>query len=296
MNVNNKVKMLISGMTLIMLSGVILITNASPNEVNSSQPIKNEVKSFEYSSSNVQIKSKDNKVSVIELKGEYSSKEKSKNYIENILSDSIYDKVDNAQMKHFAMLDKEDNANLPLKQKALSIKAEDAYNLAEKSYSKEDDKIVLPKPEQPETLKPTFSDKNKIIKAYPHNSFKSYMSWTALASNTPQGKLSAKATKDPATAIMKYEDRYLVALGFAYTDKIGEHIDIVMESGQVIPAIVGDWKAKKDTDKYNSACQSNGSIVEFIVSSNKEANIVTNKSGSYNSIFPGKVKEFRKSI
>lgn len=138
------------------------------------------------------------------------------------------------------------------------------------------------------------SKKSVVIKAYPHKEFKSYMRWTALGPNTTQGKFSAKATPDPETAIMKYNGRYLVALGFAYADHVGQEIDIVMESGQVIPAVVGDFKATEHTDKYKSAQRWDGSVVEFIVSSNAAAAKATNGTGSYNSIFPGKVKEFRK--
>lgn len=138
------------------------------------------------------------------------------------------------------------------------------------------------------------SKKSVVIKAYPHKEFKSYMRWTALGANTNQGKFCAKATPDPETAIMKYNGRYLVALGFAYADHVGQEIDIVMESGQVIPAVVGDFKATEHTDKYKSAQRWDGSVVEFIVSSNAAAAKVTNGTGSYNSIFPGKVKEFRK--
>ena len=133
-----------------------------------------------------------------------------------------------------------------------------------------------------------------VIKAYPHKDFKSYMSWTALSPSSPQGKFSAKAEVDPETAIMMYEDRYLVALGSAYADEVGQKIDIVMESGQIIPAIVGDFKADEHTDEYGSTQRWDGSVVEFIVSSNEEAAEVTKKTGSYNLIFPGLVKEFRK--
>lgn len=131
------------------------------------------------------------------------------------------------------------------------------------------------------------------IKAYPHNTFKSYMRWTALSSSSPQGRLAAQSVKDPSTAIMVHEGRYLVALGFAYASRIGQHIDMVMENGQIIPVIVGDWKARAHTDQWNSASKGNGDIVEFIVSSNADANRAVSGSGSYNTIFPGKVKEFR---
>ena len=138
------------------------------------------------------------------------------------------------------------------------------------------------------------SDKGEIIKAYPHREFKSYMSWKALSPKSKQGQFSAQATPDPETAIMMYNGRYLVALGFAYADEVGQEIDIVMESGQVIPAVVGDFKAEEHTDEHNSTQRWDGSVVEFIVSDNEAAKKVTNGTGSYNNIFPGLVKEFRK--
>lgn len=138
------------------------------------------------------------------------------------------------------------------------------------------------------------SDKDEIIKAYPHREFKSYMSWKALSPKSKQGQFSAQATPDPETAIMTYNGRYLVALGFAYADEVGQEIDIIMESGQVIPAVVGDFKAEEHTDEHGSTQRWDGSVVEFVVSSNAEAAEITNGTGSYNNIFPGKVKEFRK--
>lgn len=138
----------------------------------------------------------------------------------------------------------------------------------------------------------TQSTSGTTIKAYPHVTFKSYMRWGALATRSPQYKLCSKATADPETAILKYNGRYLVAFGYAYAEYIGQDIDIIMESGEVIPATVGDWKAIKDTDSNRSSSLDNGSIIEFIVSSNEAANKVLNGSGNYNSIFKGKVKEF----
>lgn len=137
-------------------------------------------------------------------------------------------------------------------------------------------------------------EKTEVIPAYPHREFKSYMSWTALHPESTQGKFSAQAVADPETAIMTYNGRYLVALGSAYADHVGQEIDIVMESGQIIHAVVGDFKAAEHTDEYGSTQRWDGSVVEFVVSSNSEAAEVTKGTGSYNIIFPGKVKEFRK--
>ena len=169
------------------------------------------------------------------------------------------------------------------------------YNYEE--VQKKVDTFMSTKPTQQSNNTKTFNSRissNKIIPAYPHSTFKSYMAWTALSPGSPQGKLCAKATKDSNTAILMYEGRYLVALGKAYGGHIGEKIDVVMENGNIIPVMVGDWKANAHTDQYNSATTHDGSIIEFIVSSNKEAAQAVNRSGNYNVIFPGKIKEFRK--
>ena len=140
-------------------------------------------------------------------------------------------------------------------------------------------------------------DGYKTIKAFPYNTtFKSYMPWTALSPKYAQGQLLAKATPDPETAIMTYEGRYLVALGFAYADMVGEKIDVVMEDGTVIPVMIGDFKALEHTDDNNSITVHDGSIIEFIVSSSTEAAKVVKQTGNYNTIFPGKIKEFRKIV
>lgn len=148
--------------------------------------------------------------------------------------------------------------------------------------------------ETEQTEQTKVSEKTEVIPAYPHKEFKSYMSWTALHPESAQGKFSAQAVADPETAIMTYNGRYLVALGFAYADYVGQEIDIVMESGQIIHAVVGDFKAAEHTDEHNSTHLWDGSVVEFVVSSNSEAAEATKGTGSYNIIFPGKVKEFRK--
>ena len=163
------------------------------------------------------------------------------------------------------------------------------YNEIQKEVAK-----ILPKPpRQQAKVSRGSSLGGKIIKAQSHRDFKSYMPCSALSKNSPQGRLCAKASPDVNTAILMYEGRYLVALGFAYAGDIGTKIDVIMESGQVIPVIVGDWKATNDTNN-NSTDSGDGSIIEFIVSSNRAANKAVNGSGSYNYLFPGKVKEFIK--
>lgn len=133
-----------------------------------------------------------------------------------------------------------------------------------------------------------------IMPAYPHSTFKAYMQWTATAESSDQYQLALTAEADPETAIMMKNGRYLVAIGFAYGDYVGQEIDIYMESGQYIPAIIGDFKAIEHTDEWQSAAVEKGDILEFVVSSNEDAGIAVNGMGNYDSFFPGYVKEFRK--
>lgn len=162
---------------------------------------------------------------------------------------------------------------------------------------KEENAEVVAEPittEVEETPKEITSDKSTVIKAFPHKSFKSYMRWTALHPQSKQGIFAAKATADPETGIMMYNGRYLIALGSAYASYVGEEIDVIMESGQIIPAVIGDFKADEHVDENHSTHLMDGSVIEFVVSSNEAAGNATNNSGSYNNIFPGLVKEFRK--
>lgn len=170
----------------------------------------------------------------------------------------------------------------------------DSFTITENAVRENQEQKAESKDNTEQTVETASSSKSEVIPAYPHEEFKSYMRWTALHPQSKQGKFSAKASPDPETAIMMYNGRYLVALGFAYADYVGQEIDIVMESGQVIPAVIGDFKAKEHTDERNATHLWDGSALEFVVSSNEEAAKVTNYTGSYNNIFPGLIKEFRK--
>jgi hypothetical protein len=59
-----------------------------------------------------------------------------------------------------------------------------------------------------------------------------------------------------------------VAVGTYYTETIGTRVDLVMESGEVVPCIVGDVKKNKDTDATNRQHNVDGSVIEFVVNAN----------------------------
>ena len=61
------------------------------------------------------------------------------------------------------------------------------------------------------------------------------------------------------------DGRYCIAVGSAFTTKLGTYIDLVLSNGFVIPCILADCKADKDTDPSNRITVHDNSAVEFIV-------------------------------
>ena len=106
------------------------------------------------------------------------------------------------------------------------------------------------------------------IKQAPKTSgVKSYMPYKAITSvNSPQYKLQTQAYTG-THGIRQVDGRYCVALGSFYTSKIGQKFDLVLENGTVIPCILADQKADKDTDGNNQVTSHNGCMSEFVVDS-----------------------------
>lgn len=96
------------------------------------------------------------------------------------------------------------------------------------------------------------------------NGMKSYMPFNIFPAECPQDNLQLIAHTGEY-GIRKVCDRYCVAIGTAFCATIGDKIDIKLTNGAVIPAIVGDWKADKDTDPSHQIAVADGSVVEFIV-------------------------------
>lgn len=102
-----------------------------------------------------------------------------------------------------------------------------------------------------------------------NSNFKAYMGYTAVTCvSSPQYQLlnGENAYTDANTGIRMVDGRYCIALGSFYTSTIGQKVDLYLETGVVIPCILGDCKAdchtNWDTHQY---CNTNGSVAEFIV-------------------------------
>lgn len=96
--------------------------------------------------------------------------------------------------------------------------------------------------------------------------FKSYMSYKCItAVSSPQYKLQVSEAYTGKYGIRQVNGRYCVAIGSHFTSKIGTWFDLILENGTVIPCILADQKADKDTDGSNIVTQHNGCMSEFVV-------------------------------
>lgn len=96
--------------------------------------------------------------------------------------------------------------------------------------------------------------------------FKSFMSYKAITSkSSPQYKLQHEKAYTGKNGIRQVDGRYCVAIGSYFTNEIGALFDLVLENGTVIPCILADQKADKDTDSQNIITRHNGCLSEFIV-------------------------------
>ena len=104
----------------------------------------------------------------------------------------------------------------------------------------------------------------KTTKIVGSSGFKSYMSYKAITKkDSKQYKLQQLAHTD-SQGFRKYEGQYIVAVGTGVGGTVGQFIDIILENGTHIPAVIGDIKSDKDTDESNIFCH-NGCCTELIV-------------------------------
>lgn len=100
-----------------------------------------------------------------------------------------------------------------------------------------------------------------------------YMSYTSITNkstkqyviNYESGAYTDENGCRRITCTWDNEDYYLVAIGQGYGFKAGDYIRIFFEDGTSVKAIIGDMKARADTDETNRYQAFDGSVVELIV-------------------------------
>lgn len=94
--------------------------------------------------------------------------------------------------------------------------------------------------------------------------FKSYMDYEAITNkNSEQYKMQQQAETDP-DGCRVYNNRYCVAMGSYYSKQIGTPIDVTLDTGVVIPCVLGDAKNDIHTNATHQV-GSHNDVVEFIV-------------------------------
>ena len=87
---------------------------------------------------------------------------------------------------------------------------------------------------------------------------------------------------DP-NGLIKYNNRYCIAIGTGYTQQIGDRVTLVLADGRILRCVVGALKAPVHTDSSNRYDVADGSVAEFIVDK-KVFNGVKDGSGTVNFI------------
>lgn len=107
-----------------------------------------------------------------------------------------------------------------------------------------------------------------------NNSIKSWMGYLAITNTASrQYKLQHSKAYTGKYGIRQVKGRYCIALGSYYTTTIGRYVDIILNNGTVIPCIIADCKADRDTDSLNRM-HPDGSLVEFVVDSSALATMI----------------------
>ena len=101
-----------------------------------------------------------------------------------------------------------------------------------------------------------------------NSSKKTFMGYGAVKSrNTVQWQVlndDEHSWSDEKTGFRMYDDRICIAIGQGYALP-GDKVDVVMKNGSVLRCIIGDAKAKHDTDPTWSYQRYDGSVIEMIV-------------------------------
>lgn len=109
-------------------------------------------------------------------------------------------------------------------------------------------------------------------------SIKSFMSYESISSKSSNQYQLQKNAYTGEYGIRKVHNRYCIAVGSYFTTKIGTYIDLILQNGIVIPCILSDCKADRDTDDLHMKTAHDQSLVEFIINI-KNINSYVLKSG-----------------
>lgn len=148
-----------------------------------------------------------------------------------------------------------------------SIVVESEEGIITLTETKAEVEIVETNTEQPVIIEELEEVINYRTYAIPKNKgFKSYMDYRAITNKkSKQFQLQSLYTNTGDYGIRMVNDRYCIAVGTHFGTAIGQHLDLILENGTVIPCILADVKADVHTESNNIVTLHNGCVSEFVV-------------------------------
>ena len=126
-------------------------------------------------------------------------------------------------------------------------------------------KVEIEITEETEYNDDTTSEISGVYNIPNYSGMKSWMSWRSITSkSSPQYKLQQLAWTN-GNGFRQVDGRYCVAIGMYFDCEIGDWVDLILENGTVIPAIVGDRKAMQHTDGSGLFTSANNCMSEMII-------------------------------
>lgn len=112
--------------------------------------------------------------------------------------------------------------------------------------------------------------------------FKSYMDYSALSRFSQKELQDLAVTDEQGFRVL--DNRYMVAVGTAVTNRVGDYIVLILENGTRIECIVADIKDDRHTDDSCMVTKENGCVSEFIIDKSVMDSSVL-KKGSVSYVF-----------
>lgn len=116
----------------------------------------------------------------------------------------------------------------------------------------------------------------------PYHGTKTWENYTAISNRASKHYQLQQFCTTDEYGFRKLEDRYVVAIGTYFHAPVGAYIDILLENGTEIPAIVGDIKSDAHTDATNTYTIHTSCATEFIC----DKSITRYCRGDISDVFP----------
>jgi hypothetical protein len=119
---------------------------------------------------------------------------------------------------------------------------------------------------------------------------KTYMDYRTITNKSSKQWYLQQLAHTDKDGFRKLNNYYLIAVGSFYSNyTVGKELLVVLDTGEILNALVGDIKQDRHTDSKNQYVPVNGNIVEFIVDKDILSSISLRTGDVSNSGLTGKI-------